>query len=173
MKKSFFYLTLIAAMAMTFVSCSNDEEKDTDENRLNFANQLTQNSTSCTWEGYDQYQRKELGNWVDEDRKSYVVIRFDRASTTAANGTGMLLTFENSYKEQFKEASEFIWGFDKGQLQITYRHGGWAPVYAEYYTNELTISGDTFKGWWWEKTDRRFEFKYTKSSFKDWDKYVN
>ena len=81
MKKSFFYLTLIAAMGMTFVSCSKDEEKDTDENRLNFANQLTQNSTSCTWEGYDQYQRKELGNWVDEERKSYVVIRFDRAST--------------------------------------------------------------------------------------------
>ena len=108
MKKSFFYLTLIAAMAMTFVSCSKDEEKDTDENRLNFANQLTQNSTSWTWEGYDQYQRKELGNWVDEERKSYVVIRFDRASTTNAYGTGMLLTFENSYKEQFKEASEFM-----------------------------------------------------------------
>ena len=34
MKNSFFYLTLIAAMAMTFVSCSNDEEKDTAENRL-------------------------------------------------------------------------------------------------------------------------------------------
>lgn len=173
MKKSFIYLSFMAIMAMIVVGCSKDEEKDTPNTRLNFANALTQNSTTCTWEGYDQYQRKELGNWVNEKRKSYVVIRFDRASTTAYNGTGVVLTFENEYKEDFKESSDFVWSFDNSQLQITYRHSGWAPVYAEYNTSELIISGNSFRGYWWEQTDRRFEFRYTKSSFNNWDKFVN
>ena len=171
MKKLFVFMTVMVAMAMVVVSCSSDDDDtDSTENRLKFANALTRNSTSATWEGYDKAQQKELGNWVDE-RQSYVVIRFDRASTSATNGTGLLLTFENAYKETFKERSEFMWYFDDDMLKIDYRHQGWTPVYAEYRTNELTINGDTFSGFWFEKTSVRYKFSYTKSDFNKWDDY--
>ena len=172
MKKSFIYLTFIAAMAMMVVSCSKDDEKDTPEQRLNFSNQLCQGGTSGTWEGYDQRQEKELGSWNNKS-KSYVVMRFDRASATASNGTGEIITFENEYKDKSKEYSEFTWSFDNDNLQITYRHDGWQPVYAEYRTQELVISGNSFKGYWFERTDFRFQFSYTKSTFNDWSKYRN
>lgn len=170
MKKLFTSMAILAALAMMTVSCSKDDDKDSTNNRLNFANALTQNGTSGTWEGYDKRQFKELGNWVDKSQ-SYVVIRFDRTSTQATNGTGFLLTFENSYKDTYKEQSEFTWNFDEDMLHITYRHPGWTPVYAEYRTKELVISGDNFTGYWFEQTDSRYKFSYTKSSFKDWDKY--
>ena len=111
MKKLFTSMAILAALAMMTVSCSKDDDKDSTNNRLNFANALTQNGTSGTWEGYDKRQFKELGNWVDKSQ-SYVVIRFDRTSTQATNGTGFLLTFENSYKDTYKEQSEFTWYFD-------------------------------------------------------------
>ena len=172
MKKLFFCMTMMAAMAVVMTSCSKDDDKDSEDNRLKFANALTQNSLSGTWEGYDKAQRKEMGNWVDE-RQSYVVIRFDRSSTSATNGTGLILTFENNYKDTFKEASELTWYFDDDQLHITYRRTGWAPVYAEYRTQELVITGDSFHGFWFEQTDMRYKFSYTKSSFNDWNKYIN
>ena len=101
MKKSFIYLTFIAAIARMVVSCSKDDEKDTPEQRLNFSNQLCQGGTSGTWEGYDQRQEKELGSWNNKS-KSYVVMRFDRASATASNGTGEIITFENEYKDKLE-----------------------------------------------------------------------
>lgn len=171
MKKLFTLMAIFAAMAMITVSCSkDDDDKDSTENRLKFANALTQNSTSGIWEGYDKRQHKEFGSWVDRSQ-SYVVIRFDRASTTATTGTGFLLTFENSYKETYKEQSEFTWYFDDDMLHITYRHSGWTPVYAEYRTNELVINGDNFYGYWFEETSSRYRFSYTKSTFSDWNKY--
>ena len=175
MKKFFVFMTVMAAMALTVVSCSKSEDGDSEENRLKFANALTQNSTSCTWEGFDKAQRKEMGNNWNDERQSYVVIRFDRASTSSTTGTGMILTFENMYKdvENFKEASEFTWYFDNDQLHISYRHQGWKPVYAEYRTQELVISGDTFRGYWFEQTDFRYQFSYTKSAFNEWNKFVN
>jgi hypothetical protein len=172
MKKLFTCIAILAAMAMITVSCSKDEDKDSADNRLSFANQLTQNSTSAAWEGYDKCQRKELGNWVDE-RQSYVVIRFDRNSTSDYQGTGVVLTFENNYKEAFKEMSDFTWYFDDDQLKITYRRSGWQPVYAEYRSNELVINGSSFSGFWFEKTDLRYKFNYTKSTFNDWNNYKN
>ena len=116
-------MAILAAMSIITVSCSKDDDKDSTDNRLNFATALTQNGTSGTWEGYDKRQYKELGHWVDRSQ-SYVVIRFDRASTNATNGTGFLLTFENSYKDTYKEQSEFTWYFDDDMLHITYRHAG-------------------------------------------------
>ena len=165
-------MTLIAVMAMTVVSCSKDDDKDSPDNRLKFANLLTQNSTTATWEGYDKAQRKELGSW-NEERQSYVVIRFDRASTTATSGTGLVLTFNNSYKdkESYKEQSEFTWNFDDDQLHLSYRRSGWQPVYAEYRTNELVINGSSFTGYWFEQTDFRYKFSYTISNFNDWDSF--
>ena len=170
MKKTLFYVTIIAAMAMMVVSCSKDDDKDTPEKRENFSNQLCQGGTSGTWEGYDQRQEKTLGSW-DNISKSYVVMRFDRTSTTASSGTGEIVTFENSYKDKFKEYSEFTWYFEDDMLKITYRHEGWSSVYAEYRTQELVINGNSFRGYWFERTDYRYEFNYTKSSFNDWSKY--
>lgn len=170
MKKLLTCMTMIAAMAVMTVSCSKDDDKDTPAQRLEFANKLTMNGTTATWEGTDQRQFKELGNWVNKSQ-SYVVIRFDRNSTTDTQGTGVVLTFQNSYKEDFKERSEFTWNFNNDQLHINYRRSGWQPVYAEYRTNELIIDNSGFKGFWFESTDTRYQFSYIKSNFTDWDKY--
>ena len=172
MKRLFSYIAIVAALAITMVSCSKDDDKDSEENRLNFINQVMQNSTSFTWEGYETAQRKELGSWVDE-KKRYTVIRFDRASTTSTSGTGRLVAFQNSYKEEFVESSDLTWYFDNDQMQITWRRAGWQPAHAEYRTGELQISTSTFKGYWFEKTDFRWQFSYIKSSFNDWNKYTD
>ncbi len=170
--KKLFSLAILAAMALMVVSCSkDDDDTDSTANRLNFANKLTQNSTSGTWEGYETSMRKE-GGWVD-GTKRYAVIRFDRATTSDIKGTGQLVAFENKYMDTFREGSEFEWYFDEDMLHITWRHAGWQPAYAEYRTNELVIDGDTFRGEWFEKTDFKWHFSYTKSNFNDWSKYVN
>lgn len=166
-------MTLFAAMVMTIVSCSKDDDDNVDSqsNRLAFANKLTQNSTSCAWEGEDKIMNKNWGNWSTDDNR-YAVMRFDRTSTTATEGTGLLLSFENAYKDKFKDRSEFMWGFANDELHITFRHEGWAPFYAEYRTQELVINGNSFHGTWFERSDRKFEFNYKKSSFNDWNKYT-
>jgi hypothetical protein len=135
-----------------------------------FANKLTINGTTATWEGTEQRQFKELGSWSNKIQ-SYVVIRFDRNSTTDIQGTGVVLTFQNSYKEEFKERSEFTWSLYNDRLNITYSSSGWQPVYGEYRTNELIIDNSGFKGFWFETTDTRYQFSYIKSNFTDWDKY--
>jgi len=172
MKKLLSYITIFAAMAMMMTSCSKDEETDTEANRLNFTNLLMQNKTSFTWEGLETAQRKELGHWNDEKTR-YVVIRFDRATTESTTGTGRLIAFENSWKQAFIESSDFKWYFNNDMLYLEWKHAGWQTAHAEYRTNELTISGDKFNGYWFEKTDFRWQFNYTKSSFIDWDKYVD
>ena len=174
MKKLFFFMSIFAVMALMTVSCSKDDDDDdnTDstENRLKFANKLTQNATSFTWEGYETTKTRSWGNWSD-DGKKFVVMRFDRASKDATEGEGMLFQFENEWKENFIDKSEFRWSFADDELRITYRHSGWAPVHAEYRTSELVIDGNKFEGTWFESSDKKFEFSYKKSSFNDWDKY--
>jgi hypothetical protein len=171
MKKLFVYMTLVAAMAMMVVSCSkDDDDTDSTDNRLKFTNLLTQNSTSCTWEGTERTKERDWGNWAEKGDK-YAVMRFDRSSTQAIEGTGYVIYFENAYKDNVKDQSEFMWNFANDVLNITYRHSGWAPVHAEYRTSELVINGDKFEGTWFEASDKKFEFSYKKSSFNDWNKY--
>lgn len=173
MKKMIAFMTILAAMAISSVSCSSsDDDGDKTDPRLTFSNKLTQDSTTCTWEGDERTMRKEWGSWSDDGTK-FVVMRFDRTSKEAIKGSGMLLQFENKWKETLIDKSEFEWNFVDDELRITYRHTGWDPVHAEYNTSELTINGDTFKGTWFESSDKKFEFTYEKSSFKDWDKYKN
>lgn len=169
MKKSFLYLSIIAAMAMMVVGCSKSDD-DGASSKETFANKLTQNGTSCTWEGNERTMSRSWGNWSDDGQK-YAVMRFDRSSTTATSGNGVVYYFESSYKETFKDKSEFTWALEGDELRITYRHGGWAPVHAEYNSSELSISGDSFRGTWFESSDKKFEFSYKKSSFTEWDKY--
>lgn len=175
MKKLISFMAIFAAMAMTmaFVSCGGDDD-DTDSaaNRLAFANKLTQNGLSCTWEGLSMQQRKEMGSWNDE-RQMYAVMRFDRTATSETQGTGILLFFENSYKESFIEGSEFTWTFSDDMLRLSYRRGGWKAQYAEYRTSELVINGNTFNGTLFESTDFKYRFNFTKSTFTDWAKYIN
>lgn len=47
MKKHLLFMAMIAAFSMTMVSCSKSEDSDSEDNRLKFANALTQNSTSA------------------------------------------------------------------------------------------------------------------------------
>ena len=169
MKKLFFYLTVIAAMATVTVSCSKDDDSISSEE---FANKLLQNGTTCTWEGAERTLSRSWGKWSDDGEK-YAIMRFDRSSTTALSGTGLVLYFENSYKDTYKDGSEFTWSFAGDELRITYRHNGWAPVHAEYNTTELIINGDKFVGTWYESSDKKFEFGYTKSTFTEWSKYIN
>ena len=166
-------MAMIATMSLVTVSCSKDDDDDnTDstENRLKFANKLTQDGTSCTWEGTERTKTKQWGNWSDDGDK-YAVMRFDRTSTKSIEGTGYVIYFENAYKDNVNSQSEFMWSFANDVLNITYRHEGWAPVHAEYRTLELIIDGDRFDGTWFESSGKKFEFNYKKSSFNDWDKY--
>jgi hypothetical protein len=170
MKKLFFYMTMVAAMAFVVVSCSKDDDEDNSKEA--FVNKLTQNGTTCTWEGSERTLSRSWGSWSNDGEK-YAVMRFDRASTTATQGTGWVLYFENSYKEVYKDGSEFTWSIVGDELKITYRHSGWAPVHAEYNTQELIINGNRFDGTWFESSDKKFEFKYNKSTFNTWNKYIN
>ena len=100
-------------------------------------------------------------------------MRFDRNSTSDVSGTGLVLYFENSYKDTFKDGSEFTWSYSGDELRITYRHTGWAPVHAEYNTSELVINNSGFNGTWFEGSDKKFVFSYIKSTFNEWNKYFN
>ena len=173
MKKLFAFMTIVAAMAMSTVSCgSDDDEGDKTDPRLTFTNKLTQDSTTCTWEGYERTMTKSWGNWSASAEK-YVVMRFDRASKTAIEGDGILLQFGNDWKENCIDKSDIKWRFVGDELHISYRHEGWAAVHAEFNTTELRINGDKFEGTWFESDDTKFEFSYKKSSFSDWNKFVN
>ena len=169
MRKVFFCMTMIAAMAMMFVSCSKDDDEITKEE---FTNKLFQNGTTCTWEGVERTLSRSWGNWSDDGEK-YAIMRFDRNSTSDLSGTGLVLYFENSYKEQYRDGSEFTWSYSGDELRITYRHSGWAPVHAEYNTTELIINNSGFNGTWFEGSDKKFVFSYIKSSFNEWNKYLN
>ena len=170
MKKYFLYLTLFFGASLIVMSCSkdDDEEEDPQVTKLRFVNLLTQNSTSCAWEGSEIDLRKELGSWSDKGTK-YVVVRFDREKTTDVEGSGWLYVFEDAYYEHFKEKSEFRWSITNDLLQISYRHQGWEPLHAEYKTSELVIRDNKFDGWWFVDSGWKYEFHYKKSSFNNWE----
>ena len=166
-------MTVIAAMAMT--SCSKEDD-DNDSERVNFANRLTQNSLSGTWEGWHKKMIKE-DIWK-EDSKQYAVIRFFRSSNTSTNGTGVVLYFTDETKKNYKEGTDFNWYLDDNQLKIRAIHrndwntnNGSNWMYAEYNTTELTISGNSFYGHWVESVTYKWAFDYKKSDFNDWTKY--
>lgn len=169
--KVFVCMTVFAALASTITSCSKDDNEE--EVRLNFVNNMMQspNALSCTWEGWHRRQFKDGSSWRDHSRQ-YAVIRFDRSSITATSGEGILLYFTNDSKDSFKEGSKFVWSFEDNQIKLRHlTHSEWYPMYAEYNTAELTISGGSFYGHWWEKVYDRWEFTYKKSNFNDWVKY--
>ena len=172
MKRLFLFLTVIAAMATVMISCSkdDDESENIQQKKLTFANALTQNSTSCAWEGLQTEQHYSWGNWSDHATK-YFIMRYDRTSTEAINGTGWAYVFKTQWKEEFIEKTEFTWRFNdtNSTLEISYR--AWNPVHAEYNTTELTIKGNTFVGTWFESSDCKYQFEYKKSDFNDWEKY--
>ncbi|MBO7046597.1 MAG: hypothetical protein J6W38_09670 [Prevotella sp.] len=172
MKKLLSFMTIVAAIAMIMTGCKKDEETDSESNRLVFTNTMLQNKTSFAWEGLETAQRKEMGSWNDEKTR-YVVIRFDRSTTESTSGTGRLVAFRNSYKEDFVESSDFRWYFNNDMLYIEWKQSGWQTAHAEYRTSELVVNANSFIGYCFEKTDFRWQFNYTKSSFSDWDKYAN
>lgn len=181
MKKSIFNttakvlvcMTVFAALASAMTSCSKDDDKNDNEARLNFTNNIMQgkDALSCTWEGWHRRQFKDGGSWRDEGQQ-YAVIQFVRSSATSTSGTGVLLYFRDADKTNYKEGSRFTWAFEGNQIKLKHiTHSEWYPMYAEYNTTELTVGAGTFYGHWWEKVDDRWEFNYKKSTFSDWSKY--
>ena len=139
--------------------------------RLAFTNAMLQNSTSCTWEGWQRRQFKDGSSWRNEGQQ-YAVIRFDRSSTSETSGTGVLLYFRNAEKTDYKEGSRFTWAFVGNQIRLVQiTHSEWYPMYAEYNTTELSVGASSFYGHWWEKVDDRWEFSYKISDFNDWSNY--
>ena len=164
-------MTVIAAMAMT--SCSKDDDKDNEDARLKFVNNMMQSkdALSCTWEGWHRRQFKDGGSWRN-DGQQYAVIQFNRASANATHGEGVLLYFKDQSKEKYLEGSRFTWSFEDNQIKLRHiTHSEWYPMYAEYNTKELTVGSGTFYGHWWEKVDDRWEIDYKKSDFNEWTKY--
>ena len=172
MKKYLFFLAMLSVASMLTVSCSKDDDEDPQEAslhaKLDFANKLTQGSTRGVWEGRETCYRKSWGNWSDDGTK-FVVWRFDRASTSAVEGTGWMYVFEDAWYEHLREKGEFKWDMTDNVLQISYRNQGWEPLHAEYKTSELVVSGDKFDGTWFVSSDWKYEFHYTKSGFSNWD----
>lgn len=162
-------MTVFAALASTMTSCSKDDE-DNNSNRLEFANKLMNNSVSATWEGWHTKWLKE-DIWKDES-KQYAVIRFIRSSNSDTSGTGVILFFKDKDKKEYKEGTDFSWYFDDSQLKIRANtRSDWNKnnvwMYAEYKTNEMTINGNSFYGYWFESVTYKWEFSYSKSSFND------
>ena len=167
MRKLLSFMTIVACLALVMTSCKNDDDTDSEANRLKFTNKMLHNNTSYTWEGHETARVKNEG--VKQER--HVVIRFERASTESTTGTGRLLSFKNSYKDEFISSSEFRWYFSNDCLYLEWKKAGWQTAHAEYRTSELVIDDNGFHGNWFESTSYRWEFNYTASSFNDWDKY--
>ena len=160
-------MAILLAVALTLTGCKKDEDKDSEENRLNFTNQIFQGKTSFAWEGLETAIVKNEGT----KKERYAVIRFDRADVKSTTGTGRLVAFSNSYKNDFVESSEFRWYFSNDCLYLEWKKAGWQTAHAEYRTREIYIDGNGFHGNWFESTSYRWEFNYIASSFTDWDKY--
>ena len=171
MKKFLSFMAIVAALAMTMSSCSKDEDEgDSQANRLKFTNLMMQNGTSFTWEGYEQLHRTD---GASSGKTYYVVIRFVRNTKDDTQGSGNVLFFSNENKNDLQEKSAINWWFGNDMLHISLPTLGWDARYAEYRTQELTINGDNFTGRWFEKNDYYWFFTYKKSSFNEWDKYIN
>ena len=169
MKKFLSIMAVVAAVAMIMTGCKK-EESDSEENRLNFTNKIFHGqNTTYTWEGHEVAKVKNEGT----KKERYSVLRFERASAQSTTGTGRLVAFTNSYKDDFVEASDFRWYFSDRCLYIEWEHSGWQTAHAEYLTNELTIDGSGFHGTWFESTSYRWEFNYIASTWNEWDKYAN
>lgn len=167
MKKMLSCMAILLAVALTLTGCKKDEDTDSEDNRLNFTNQIFQGKTSFAWEGLETAKVKNEGT----KKERYAVIRFDRADVKSTTGTGRLVAFSNSYKNNFVESSEFRWYFSNDCLYLEWKKAGWQTAHAEYRTREIYIDGNGFHGNWFESTSYRWEFNYIASSFTDWDKY--
>ena len=165
MKKLFTFVALCMAVTMVVTSCKNDDEDKEKRNQ-----EMAKTLTSVAWQGNNLYQYKEMGSWIDRST-DFVVMRFDRTSETATNGTGYQLQFDGTYFNELEEMSEFTWYFSDDDLYISYKEAGWGSVHAN--VDDWTLNNSYFSGYWWTNdNDRRYRFTYQKSSFKDWDKYI-
>jgi hypothetical protein len=171
--KALMFMTMFATLASTMTSCSKDDDKDSEDKRLKFVNNMMQSATatSCTWEGWHRREFKDGSSWTKHSQQ-YAVIQFSRSSATATSGEGIILYFADANKTDYKEGSKFHWAISDNQVKITQiTHSEWYPMYAEYNTTEITVGAGTFYGHWWEKVNDRWEFNYKKSSFNEFSKY--
>lgn len=167
MKKILSLMAIMMAVVLTLGSCEKDDDKDSETNRLNFTNKMLQKQLSFAWEGREVAKLKNQG--VQKER--YAVLRFDRPTLESTMGTGRLVAFTNSYKNQFVESSGFRWYFNDDCLYLEWEKPGWQTAHAEYRTRELVIDDKGFHGTWFESTSYSWEFNYIASSFSDWNKY--
>jgi len=161
MKKLFFYITMLIAAATLTTSCSSS-----DDDSLS-AEDAARLMTSGYWQGYSIKQRKEWGSYRDQEDRSWNVVRFDRATPTALNGTGRQLGFKTEYMNNDPEVSNFRWRIEGDIVTIAYEQWGTAT----FNYKEITLNNDRFAGFQYETDDVRYQFDYRKDAFSKWEQY--
>jgi hypothetical protein len=160
MKKLFFYMTMMLAAVMLTTSCSSDDDSLSAEDAAKFL-------TSGYWQGYSIKQRKEWGSYRDQADRTWNVVRFDRATPTALNGTGRQLGFKTEYMNNDPEVSNFRWRIEGDIVTIAYEQWGTAT----FNYKEITLNNDRFAGFQYETDDVRYQFDYRKDAFSKWEQY--
>lgn len=152
---------MLSAVILT-TSCSSDDDSMS-------ADEAARLLTSGNWQGYSIKQQKEWGSFRDSDDRTWNVMRFDRATTTALNGTGRQLGFRNEYMNNDPEVSNFRWSIEGNIVTIAYENWGSAT----FNYQEVTLNNDKFSGYQYENDDKRYQFNYRKEAFTKWDNYNN
>lgn len=160
MKKLFFYMTMLLAAVILTTSCSSDDDSLSAEDAAKFL-------TSGYWQGYSIKQRKEWGSYRDQADRTWNVVRFDRATPTALNGTGRQLGFKTEYMNNDPEVSNFRWRIEGDIVTIAYEQWGTAT----FNYKEITLNNDRFAGFQYETDDVRYQFDYRKDAFSKWEQY--
>ena len=163
MKKIFVLATIIAALALVTVSCSKDKDPE----------EVSKNITGTDWAGYLTEERKDMGNWVDNNQRNFAVIRFIGTSTSAnaipTGGTGYQVEFSNSYMNEKTGYSNFRWRLNDGHLEMTYETKGWDDTYIDY--NDATVTATTLNGYMYDYSGHRFRMELTANGSFDWSKW--
>ena len=153
-------MTMMLAAVVVTTSCSSDDDGMSAEDAAKYL-------VSGNWQGYSIEQRKEWGSFVDKKDRTWNVVRFDRATPTALNGTGRQLGFVNEYKNNTPEASNFIWRIEGNIITIAYEKWGSAT----FNFKEMTLNNNNFSGFIYERDDVRYQINYKKEAFANWDNY--
>jgi hypothetical protein len=162
MKKFFIFMAMIIAAVVLTTACNSDDNERTPQE---LANALT----AFNWQGYNQYQYKEGGSWVDRNN-DFVVMRFQRNGANAIAGTGVQLQFKRTDFTEFEEKSTFKWEIQGDRLYINYDAAGWGRVSA--INNDIEIHGDLCSGYWLTTDgDRRYRFNYRSTTFAGWNNF--
>lgn len=161
MKKIFTCATVLFAAFLMFSSCNKDDNRDPKE----VANLLI----DYDWQGYQDAYKKNGSSWVDNDERTYNVLKFKKSLSGALSGTGYLLQFESEYMNTNPDVVNIIWRITDDRIEIEYDLPGWKGVYINF--NDAVINENSFKGEMFDRYDHKYVFNFAKKRYSDWDKY--